>query len=93
MGLDFLDFTFRAEKAFGVKMPIKTFERLPKRVPFDATAGEMLDLVVQLCNEQRVQVPWSSWNRIRKILVDVTGKSPKLIHRETWIVRDLDFST
>ena len=93
MGLDLLDFTFRIEKAFRIKVPREAYDRLPKRNPFEATAGEMHDWVAQLCAEQGVQLPPSSWNRVKKVLVDVTGKSPKLIRRETWIVKELGFST
>src|SRR5580765_365725 len=91
MGMDLLDFTFRVEKAFRIKMPREVFDRLPQRIPFDATAGEMHDLVLSVCAHQGVHAPPSSWNRVKKVLVDVTGKSPKLIRRETWIVRELGF--
>jgi hypothetical protein len=93
MGLDLLDFTFRVEKSFGIKIARADYDQLPKRNPFEATAGELHDWIVQLCSKQGVNVPWSSWNRVRKVLVDVTGKSPKLIHRNTNIVDELGFST
>ena len=93
MGLDLLDFTFRVEKSFGMKIHRADYDRLPRRTPFDVTAGEMHDWIVQLCKERGVPVPFSSWNRIRRVLTDVTGKSPKLIHPETFLVRELDFST
>ncbi|HEV2296232.1 MAG TPA: hypothetical protein VGR35_20475 [Tepidisphaeraceae bacterium] len=93
MGLDLLDFTFRIEKAFKIKVPRDAYDRLPTRIPFEATAGEMHDWIAQLCVEQGVAPPPSSWNRVKKVLVDVTGKSPKLIRRETWIVKELGFST
>ena len=93
MGVDLLDFTFRIEKTFQIKVPREAYDRLPKRIPFDATAGEMHDWVVGICADQGVEVPFSSWNRVKKILMDVTGKSPRLIRRGTWIVKELDFST
>jgi hypothetical protein len=93
MGLNLLDFTFRIEKAFKIKVPRKAYERLPKRIPFEVTAGEMHDWVAQLCAEQGARLPPSSWNRVKMVLVDVTGKSPKLIRHDTWIVKDLGFST
>jgi len=93
MGFDLLDFTFRIEKAFQIKVPRQAYDRLPKRMPFEATAGEMHDWVAQMCAEQGVKLPPSSWNRVKKVLVDVTGTSPKLVRRDTWIVRDLGFST
>jgi hypothetical protein len=91
--MDLLDLTFRIERSFGVKIAPGDYDRLPGRVPFEATAGEIHELVVRICIERGVEVPWSSWNKVRKALAEVTGKSPKLIHRDTWIVRDLDFST
>ena len=93
MGFDLLDFTFRIEKAFQIKVPRQAYDRLPKRMPFEATAGEMHDWVAQMCAEQAVKLPPSSWNRVKKVLLDVTGTSPKLVRRDTWIVRDLGFST
>src|SRR5689334_20061910 len=83
MGLDLLDFTFRVEKAFQINVPRGAYERLPRRIPFEVTAGELHDWVAQLCAEQGVRLPPSSWNRVKKVLVDVTGKSPKLIRRES----------
>jgi len=53
----------------------------------------MHDWVVRLCVDQNVPVAHSSWNRVKMVLTDVTGKSPRLIRRETWIVKELDFST
>lgn len=93
MGMDLLDFTFRVEKAFKIKVPREAYDRLPRRVPFDATAGELHDWVAELCAAQGVPRPFSSWSRVKKVLVDVTGKSPKLIRRETLVVRELGFST
>lgn len=89
MGMDLLDFTFRIEKAFSINVSRHAYDRLPKRIPFEATD----DWVAQLCKEQGVELPPSSWNRVKRVLVDVTGKSPKLIRRDTWIVKELGFST
>ena len=88
-----MDFTFRIERSFGIKVRRGDYERLAKRVPFEATAGEVHEWVVGLCVERGVEVPPSSWNRVKMVLVDVTGASPKLIRRETWIVRELGFGT
>lgn len=93
MGMDLLEFTFRVEKAFGIIVPRAAYDRLPKRNPFEATAGELHDWVAELCAGQGVRLPPSSWNRLKMVLVDVTGKSPKLIRRDTCVVRDLGFST
>lgn len=91
--MDLLDFTFRVERAFGIKVPRDAYDRLPRRTPFDVTAGEVHDWVVRLCAEQGVKVPPSSWNRVKIALVDVTGSPPSLVRRDTWVVRELDFST
>ena len=76
-----------------LKVPREAYDRLPKRMPFEATAGEMHEWVVRMCAEQGVALGPSSWNRVKMVLVDVTGTSPKLIRRGSRIVRDLGFST
>ena len=93
MGMDFLDFTFRVERSFGIKIARTDYDRLPRRKPFDMTAGEMHDWVVQICKDRGVKVPPSSWNRVRIVLMDVTGASPSEIRRSSWVVRELGFST
>ena len=93
MGLDLLDFQFRIERSFGIKVKRADLDHLPRRDPWDATAGELHDWVLRLCAERGAKVPSSSWHRVQKVLCDVTGKSPKLIRPETFVVRDLDFST
>jgi hypothetical protein len=92
MGVDMLDFTFRIEKSFKMKFQRGDYDRLPLRKPPNVTAGELHDWVVQLCKDRGVTVPWSSWNRVKRVLVDVTGKSPKLIRRQTDVVRELGMS-
>ncbi|MDB5325759.1 MAG: hypothetical protein JWM57_1328 [Phycisphaerales bacterium] len=93
MGLDLLDFTFRIEKSFHVKLDLRdAWDRLPRRTPPDWTAGELHDWVMHLCSERGAAVPPSSWHRVQLVLVDVTGKSPKLIRRGTFVIRELGFS-
>jgi hypothetical protein len=91
MGVDFLDFSFRIEKAFGIKITSEDAKRLPSRQPFDATAWEIHEWVTSICRERGVLVPWSSWTRVRIELAKTVSKPPQLIHRDTRIVRDLDF--
>jgi hypothetical protein len=92
MGRDLLDFSFRVEKSFGIKTARDDYKRLPARRPFDATAGEMHDWVTSICRDRGVTVPWSSWTRVRIELAKTVGKPPQVVHRETLIVRDLDYS-
>ncbi|MBC7783255.1 MAG: hypothetical protein H7144_05395 [Burkholderiales bacterium] len=93
MGLALLDFTFRIEKAFHIRIERRdAWDRLPRRKPIDWTAGELHDWVVQLCVDRDVPVLYSSWHRVQLVLVDVTGKSPMLIHPGTFVVRELGFS-
>ena len=37
MCMDLLDFTFRIEKAFQIKVPRDAYDRLPRRTPFDTS--------------------------------------------------------
>jgi hypothetical protein len=92
MGMHMLDFSFRIERSFGVKIYNDDFNRLPARRPFDATAGEMHDWVTSICRERGVAVPWSSWNRVKLELANTLSKPLQVIHRDTFIVRDLGFS-
>lgn len=96
MGVDLLDFTFRIEKRFGIKIRRDDDRILDvfwmSRVPRDVTAGEMHEWVVKLCQARGKKVPCSSWNRVRLELAKVVGKSPHSIHRDTLVKRDLGFS-
>jgi hypothetical protein len=100
MGVDLLDFTFRIEKRFGIKVNRDDYhildqwvlERRPDIKPHDLTAGELHDWVVKLCEARDVKVPHSSWNRVKFELAKVVAKSPRNIRRETFVVRDLEFS-
>jgi hypothetical protein len=96
MGVDLLDFAFRVEKRFGIKIKRQDYRTLEpswmSRRPSDLTVGEMHDWVVKLCQVQGAKVPCSSWNRVRLVLAQVVGKSPRIIRRETLVKRDLGFS-
>jgi hypothetical protein len=89
--MELLDFTFRIEKSFKIKVQRGDYAGLPQRKPPSITAGELHDWVVQLCQDRGVAVPWSSWNRVKRVLVDVTGVSPNRIRRQTDVVRELGF--
>jgi len=91
MGVDLLDFSFRIEKSFGIKIAPDDYKRLPQRQPFDATAGEMHEWVKSICRDRNVRVPWSSWTRVRIELAKTVCKPPQSIHPNTLIRRDLDF--
>jgi hypothetical protein len=95
MGIDLLDFSFRIEKRFGIKINREDYRALEpswmSRKPIDLTAGEMHDWVVTLCEARGIQVPHSSWNRVRLELAKVVGKPPQIIRRETLVKRDLGF--
>jgi hypothetical protein len=91
--MDFLDFMFRIEKRFGIKIERGDLRMLEKdRRPFDVTAGELYEWVVKVCETRGVKAPHSSWNGVRLELAKVVGKSPWIIHRETWVFRELGFS-
>jgi hypothetical protein len=91
MGMDLIDLTFRLEKSFGIAIDGRDWETLPKRIPFEVTAGEMHDWVVELCGLRGVEIPWSSWNRIRLELSHVVNMPPNQIRRASLLVRALGF--
>ena len=92
MGVDMLDFSFRIEKSFGIKIVKTDYDRLPKRFAPGITAGDLHDWVVSLCKDRGMAVPWSSWTRVRIELAKTVGKPPQIIHRGTYIVGELGFS-
>jgi hypothetical protein len=93
VGIDFLDFTFRIEKRFGIKIhtddPRMLDAAWTSRKPPDVTAGELHDWVVKLCESRGVVVPYSSWNGVRLELAKALAKPPQAIHSDTLVVRDL----
>jgi hypothetical protein len=93
VGMDLLDFTFRIEKSFGIKIGQNDVNVLANgRTKEQLTAGDLHSWIVGMCSDQKVSVPHSSWSRVRLELARVVGKSPNLIHANTLIVRDLGFS-
>jgi hypothetical protein len=100
MGIDFLDFTFRIEKQFGIKVERGdsrileqwATERRSHMTPHDLSAGELHDWVVQLCQARGVKVPPSSWTRVKLELAKVVRQPPQHIRRDTLVIRDLGFS-
>lgn len=96
MGIDLLDFGFRIEKRFGIKINSQDYRALEpywmSRHPADLAAGEFHDWVVKLCQARGRKVPFSSWNRVRLELAWVVRRPPQSIHRETLVIRDLGFS-
>ena len=95
MGVDFLDLTFQIEKRFSIKTNRDDVRLIEpcwlSRKPPDITAGELHDWVLKLCHARNVNVPHSSWNRVRLALATTVGKPPQIIHRDTLIRRDLGF--
>jgi hypothetical protein len=95
MGMDLLDFTFRIEKSFGLNIGQVDIDRLirdlPDRSPLDATVGELHNWVKQLCMERGIRLPPSSWHRVQLEMAKVVGKSPRLVHRATFIKREHGF--
>jgi hypothetical protein len=93
LGIDYLDFTFRIEKRFGIQIQIDEHRMLDSawmsRRPPDVTAGELHGWVVKLCEARGLVVPYSSWNGVRLELAKTLGKPPQVIHRDTLVVRDL----
>jgi hypothetical protein len=101
VGIDLLDFAFRIEKQFGIKVERDDYRILEQwaserrghlKPPYDIAAGELHDWVVKLCEARGVKVPYSSWNRVKLELAKVVRKPPQIIHRETLVIRDLGFS-
>jgi hypothetical protein len=90
MGVDALDICFRLEKSFGIrKIKSSDFDRLFEGGKADFSAGELHEWVMMICREAHVKVPPSSWHRVQFVLARALGKSPKIIRRETLVIRDL----
>ena len=82
--MDLLDFGFRIEKSFGIKIDQKDVNVLANgRTKEQITAGDLHSWIVGMCSDQKVRVPHSSWSRVRLELARVVGKSPNLIHSNT----------
>lgn len=100
MGVEMLDFTFRLEKRFGIKIGRDEMKLLESAIfplrghlkPPDLLAGEVHNWVVALCEAQGIPVPHSSWNRVRIALSQTSGRPPQAIRPETFLARDLGFT-
>jgi hypothetical protein len=74
MGHDLLDLTFRAERAFAIRMPRDWMTRHGVgKNGHDATLGQFHELLLELCREQNVTPPAESWREVTRIVADATG--------------------
>jgi hypothetical protein len=94
MGLDFLDITFRLEKAFSIKLPRGWHEGMPFTTTpkFDLRAGDLHDHVCHHLRRANRPVPHSSWTRVKLVLANALGAHPSIIRREKWLAADLGAS-
>lgn len=90
MGIDLLDVSFRVERVFGVSPRGEHYNQLClQHDPPDFTAGELHDLICKLCRAEGKPVPYSSWSRLRLVLVDTLGVNPSQVLKDARIIRDL----
>src|SRR5262245_21997430 len=98
MGVDFLDFQFRIERRFGLKIESADWKALgefclkdTKGKWCDITAGDLHHWVITLCQKRGMKVPHSSWNRVKLEIAKVCGISPREIRRDTRVKEELGF--
>ena len=90
MGVDLLDLRFRVEHEFGVDPAGEPLRRIAiQRQPPDITAGELHDLICDLCRAAGTPVPSDSWRRLTLILSAVSAVDPSEITKESGLIHDL----
>lgn len=62
-----------------------------QRVVPDLTAGEVHRSICARLRELERPVPPSSWHRVQRILAQITRTSPKRIHLQSYLKKDLGF--
>ncbi|MDB5297068.1 MAG: hypothetical protein JWO31_3051 [Phycisphaerales bacterium] len=88
MGLVLLDVTFRAERAFGVRVPRDWHERLDIRKDGDdATLAQYHAFLLDLCREQGVEPPRESWRVLLGLVEDASGEAN--FGPETRLIQDI----
>jgi hypothetical protein len=90
MGIDLLDVSFRIDREFGVDPRGDELRRIGlSHDPPDVTAGELHDLLCDLIRADGRMVPVDSWERLRSILSEALARDENVIHRESWLVKEL----
>ena len=92
MGVGLLDLSFRIQRQFSVEIrgePMRRLAAQAQRVPFDMTAGELHELICDLCNTGGIPIPDDSWPRLQRILGEMELYNPDDIQKGTWLIQDL----
>jgi hypothetical protein len=90
MGFVLLDLTFRAEKAFKVRIPRGWHERLGIREEGgDATLAQYHAFLLELCREQGVEPPGDSWQLVVGVVQDASGAKREKLTSTTKLIRDI----
>lgn len=91
MGMDFVDFFYRLEKLFGIRLePEDLFDEW-RQNGNDCTAGRLHEIMCEKCRQKALPVPTSSWTRIRLAIARTLACPVKDVKREVWLRRDLGF--
>jgi hypothetical protein len=90
MGFILLDLTFRAERAFNVRIPRRWVERLGiRRDGDDATLEQYHEFLLELCREQNVVPPETSWRVLIRVIEDASGADQKDLTPSTRLIKDI----
>jgi hypothetical protein len=82
-----------SKKSFGFEFPKDASFRVLTLPPYrEITASDLHAFVVAVCRDVGVPIPPSSWTRVKLALAQTVGESPRRVHPDTLIVRDLGFS-
>jgi len=89
MGMDVLDISYRIEKRFGVRLEPPDLVDACEANSYDLTAGMLHEIVCEKCQREGLEIPTSSWTRIRLILAETLAKPVREIKRDAWLCRNL----
>lgn len=91
MGVDFLDFNFRLEKQFDIRLTSAIWTEWFPSPRRDITAGEVHESICKVLIAQGKPIPPSSWHRVKLCVARTAGKSPLLVNPQSLLRADLGF--
>jgi hypothetical protein len=92
MGMDHLDFTFRLEKTFELKLPFETVFAGYDAKTRDLTAGQVHENICRYLQSQGRTVPVSSWHRVQVCAAKASSKKIAQVKPQSRLIADLGFS-
>jgi hypothetical protein len=92
MGLVLLDYTFRIEKAFKIRLHRDWWfgtAKLDWQLGSDITLGELDQLLLRECRNQRVEPPSDSLSLLCRLACEARGLDPSEVTADTKVVADI----